>query len=317
VRSVEDVGSVENESATRTWVSACLVVRNEESVLERCLASLNGVVDEIVLVHDGACEDRTLEIAERHGCRIYTLPLVGHSEASRVFAFGQARGEWILSIDADEYLGDQLRSQLRALVEKERVNGYELLWRMWDGERYITENGPYKLALYRRSRVHLLGMIHSAAIVDPPIRRVELQLEHRPQYNNLALRTVLTKWRRWARINASEFLMSFADLPKFNWQGSSDWPRRRRLLNRLAPLLFAPYAPAVFLINLARERGVYAWRENLRMSLGQAIYASMVQFYVAKYLYLGGADDRAAREPPRPVASRSSGRPGARGASLD
>lgn len=44
-------------------ISACLVVRNEEAVIERCLESLAGVVDEIVLVHDGECEDRTLEIA--------------------------------------------------------------------------------------------------------------------------------------------------------------------------------------------------------------------------------------------------------------
>ena len=86
-----------------------------------------------MLVHDGECEDRTLEIAERYGCRIYVRPLVGHAEASTVFAFEQARGEWILSIDADEYLSEPLRDGLRELVADERVNGYELLWRMWDG----------------------------------------------------------------------------------------------------------------------------------------------------------------------------------------
>jgi hypothetical protein len=55
----------------RPSVSACLVLRNEEAVVERCLRSLEGVVEEIVLVHDGECEDRTLEIAERHGCQIH------------------------------------------------------------------------------------------------------------------------------------------------------------------------------------------------------------------------------------------------------
>lgn len=285
-------------------VSACLVVRNEEAVLERCLQSLAGVVDEVIFVHDGECEDRTLEIAEQHGCRIFVRPLVGHAEASTVFAFEQARGEWILSIDADEYLSEPLRDAIGELVASERVNGYELLWRMWDGRRYITESGPYKLALFRRSSVHLLGIIHGVEQVDPPVSRIDLQLEHRPQYNNLALATVLTKWRRWARINAREFLMPYAALPKFNWELASDWPRRRRVLNRLAPLLFLPYVPVVFVINLARERGVYSLKENLRMSLGQAIYAGMVQFYVAKYSYLGGRDSPAA-EPPRPGAARA------------
>jgi glycosyltransferase involved in cell wall biosynthesis len=282
-------------------ISACLVVRNEEAVLERCLQSLAGVVDEIVLVHDGECEDRTLEIAAAHGCRVFMRPLVGHAEASTVFAFEQATGEWVLSLDADEYLSEQLRARLRDLVGEERVNGYELLWRMWDGRRYITEDGPYKLALFRRASVHLLGMIHGVERVDPPVVRVELQLEHRPQYNNLALTTVLTKWRRWARINAGEFLMPFAEVPRFNWDGPADWPRRRRILNRLAPLLFVPYVPAVFAVNMARERGVYSLRENMRMSLGQAIYAGMVQFYVAKYTYLG-VERSAAVEPPRPGA---------------
>jgi glycosyltransferase involved in cell wall biosynthesis len=294
--------STDTASVTPGSISACLVLRNEETVVERCLASLVDVVDEVVLVHDGECQDRTLEIARRYGCRVYVRPLVGHAEASTVFAYEQARGEWILSIDADEYLSEPLRSRLRGLASDEDVNGYELLWRMWDGERYITENGPYKLALFRRSKVHLLGMIHGIERVDEPICRLELQLEHRPRYNNLALATVLTKWRRWARINAREFLMSYADIPRFNWDGPTDWPARRRVLNRLSPLLFVPYAPAVFLVNLARERSVYGWRENLRMSLGQAIYAAMVQFYVARYLYLGGGDDAAALEPPRPRA---------------
>jgi glycosyltransferase involved in cell wall biosynthesis len=283
----------------RPSISACLVLRNEEAVVERCLASLDGVVDEVVVVHDGECEDATLEIAERHGCRIYARPLVGHAEASTVFAYEQARGGWILSIDADEYLSDDLRDGLDELVRAEDINGYELLWRMWDGERYVTEGGPYKLALFRRRSVHLLGMIHGAEQVDAPVRRVQLQLEHRPQYNNLALATMLTKWRRWARINAREFLMPYSAIPRFNWDGPSQWPRRRRILNRLAPLLFVPFVPAVFVVNVLHERGIYTWRENLRMSLGQGLYAGMVQFYVAKYTLLG-IEDSAAGEAPRP-----------------
>jgi glycosyltransferase involved in cell wall biosynthesis len=293
--------SAETALSDSRSVSACLVVRNEEAVIERCLSSLDGVVDEIVLVHDGECEDRTIEIARAHGCRIFVRPLVGHAEASTVFAFGEARGEWILSLDADEYLSQPLADGLRQLVAEQDVNGYELLWRMWDGERYITEQGPYKLALFRRSCVHLLGTIHGVEVVDPPVSRVQLQLEHRPLYNNFALRTVLTKWRRWARINAREFTSPLADVPSFNWQGPGEWPTRRRLLNRLSPLLFLPYVPVVLLVNLWRERDHYGLGENLRMSLYQGLYAGMVQFYVARDTYLR-AGRGAAAEPPRPSA---------------
>jgi glycosyltransferase involved in cell wall biosynthesis len=298
------LGSAEMTPAAPGTVSACVVVRNEEAVIERCLGSLAGVVDEIVLVHDGECEDRTLEIAAQHGCRTFVRPLVGHAEVSTVFAFEQARGEWILSLDADEFLSEPLRAQLRSLVSEPEVNGYEVLWRMWDGRRYITENGPYKLSLFRRSRVHVLGMIHAVERVDPPVRRVALQLEHRPLYNNYALRTMLTKHRRWARINAREFLGDLGALPSFNWDGPVAWPARRRILNRLSPLLVLPYVPLVFVASFMRERGYYGLRENLRMAFGQAIYGGLVQFYVARYLYLGvpRGDEHPAEEPPRPRA---------------
>ena len=61
----------------------------------------------------------------------------------------------------------------------------------------------------------------------------------------------------------------------------------------------------MFAISFMRERGYYGLRENLRMAFSQAIYAGMVQFYVAKYLYLGvdGDAERAASEPPRPASA--------------
>ncbi len=304
-RAGEQQGLMREDTLPPESISACLVVRNEEQVIERCLASLAGVVDEIVLVHDGDCEDGTLDIAERYGCRIFVHPLVGHSEVPNIFACERARGEWIMSLDADEFLSDALCERIRELVGDERVNGYELLWRMWDGQRYITDDGPFKRALYRRACVHMLGVIHSPEQVDPPVKRVDLQLEHRPAYNNFALRTVLTKWRRWARIHAKELLTDFADLPKFNWQGPEEWPRQRHLLNRLSPLLCIPYLPVVMVINVWRERHFTPLVRNLRMAFYQGVYASMVQFYVAKYLYLdrrqgAGSTHAAASASPRP-----------------
>ncbi len=283
-------------------VTACVVVRNEEAVIDRCLSSLAGVVQEIVLVHDGECEDRTLEIAERHGARVFVRPLVGHAEAATVFAFEQARSEWILSLDADEFLSEELRRQLPRLLAEAAVNGYELVWKMWDGRRYISEKGPHKLALFRRSCVHVLGMVHAIEQVDPPIVRTELHLEHRPLYNNFTLALVFTKWRRWARIQAREYLRDLAELPRFNWEGTPSWPPRRRVLNRLSPLLFPVYFPGALLQNLLNSRGTYSPRVNLKISFYHGLLASMTQFYVAKYLYLG-LDDDPASEPPRPVSA--------------
>jgi glycosyltransferase involved in cell wall biosynthesis len=305
VKSLPEDRVADRENA----ISACVVVRNEEAVVGRCLDSLDGVVDEIVLVHDGECDDRTLEIAERHGCRIFVRPLVGHAEVATIFAYEQARGEWILTIDADEYLSEPLRRELPALATEEGVNGYEFLWPIWHRGRHASSKGPFRLSLFRRSRVHVLGMMHAVERVDPPVRRLFLVLEHRPLYDNYALRTMLKKQRRWARINAREFVGDLADLPRFNWDGPVAWPRRRTLLNRFSPLLVLPYFPVVLAVALVRASPYASPRVNLRLAFSQALYASMVQFYVAKYLYFGaGEGDRyAASEPPRPSAVRREG----------
>jgi glycosyltransferase involved in cell wall biosynthesis len=267
-------------------VTAALVVHNEEAVIERCLRSLDGVVDEIVVIHDGPCEDRTLEIAQRYGARTAELPRIGHSEHYTVTAYEWATSEWLLGIDADEFLSDDLRRELRNLIARDDVNGYELLWRMWDGTRYVTEKGPYKRCLFRRSAVHMIGLIHNVEQVDPPVLRSDLQLEHRPLYNNFTLRSMMGKWRRWARVHAEESLTPLEELPAFNMPVRARWTWRRRVLNALSPVLVVPYFAGTLLMQLWRGREMLSLRENLRFAVYTAIYSTMVQVYVAKKLYV-------------------------------
>ena len=280
-----------SDSATgraRPTISACVVARNEERLIRRCLSSFADLVDEIVFVHDGECEDRTLEIAEEFGCRIFVRPLRGHADASKVFAFGESRCEWILGVDADEFLSEGLRAHLHELVSDPEVNGYRFLWPFWDGQRYVSspEKSWRKLQLYRRESLHAVGNLHLTIEVDQPVVDVDYHLEHRPEYNNWTLRTTLTKWR----VSAREHLSDYSELPTFNWQGQTSWPPRRKLLNRLSPLLFLAYGPAVFVLELRKHRDELTPRRNLSMAFNYAVYAAMHQLYVAKYLYLGFPD---------------------------
>jgi glycosyltransferase involved in cell wall biosynthesis len=276
-------------AAARPKISACVVARNEERLIGRCLGSFADLVDEIVFVHDGECQDRTLEIAEEYGCRIFVRPLRGHADASKVFAFSQTRYEWILGVDADEFLSPGLRAHLHELVRDSDVNGYRFLWPFWDGHRYVSspEKSWRKLQLYRREALHAVGNLHLTIDVDEPVVDVDYHLEHRPEYNNWTLRTTLTKWRGWARVGAREHLSDYSELPTFNWDGPTQWPPRRRLLNRLSPLLFIPYGPAVFALELYAHRHELTPRRNLSMAFNYGVYAAMHQWYVAKYLYFG------------------------------
>lgn len=265
-------------------ISACIVAYNEERVIERCLHSLRGVVDELVLVHDGHCSDRTLEIARAHGARVFVREHVGHGEYHRPFAYEQARGEWVLRIDADEFLSDELRLELRELVRDAQVDGFEFEWRMWDGRRYVTHRGPFRLALMRRSAVRLLGLIQQAESVDGEVMRTDLLLEHRPLYNNFSLPVIATKWRRWARIHAREYLSDRRAAPTYRVRASG-WPRWRRVSNRLAPLLLVPHALATFCITF-RQLSFLSSKLRVRFSAYQAVYVGLVQAQLVKLLYV-------------------------------
>lgn len=90
-----------------------VIAVNEEKNLARCLESSKGLVSEIVVVDSGST-DRTTEIAESFGARVYFNPWPGHVAQKNV-ALSHCRQSWILSLDADEVLSTDLCRSVREL----------------------------------------------------------------------------------------------------------------------------------------------------------------------------------------------------------
>ncbi len=270
-------------------IAACLVVRHEAALIERCLNSLAGVVDDIVVVHDGACEDDTLAIAARAGARVFVRERYGHSEYHLPFAYEQARGDWVLTIDADEFLSSELRRQLRDLAAAPDVNGYELLWPLWDGRRYLTTRGPHKRALARRSALRMVGIIHSKGEVEGRVVRVALRLDHQPSYDNFAPGIMWRKWRPRAVLQADEYLADLNTMPRFNYPGEVRWTPRRQWTNRWAGLLIGPAALHTFVHVFRSLRGEIPLGPRARFAFTQALYRGMVTAQVAARRHLRGS----------------------------
>ncbi|MGQ0613588.1 MAG: glycosyltransferase [Planctomycetaceae bacterium] len=96
-------------------ISVCLIAQDVEPLLPRWLANVAPVAHEIVAV-DGGSRDATPRLLESHPkVRLFHRPFDGHGP-QRNFAIDQARGDWILSVDADELLGDRLRHILPRLA---------------------------------------------------------------------------------------------------------------------------------------------------------------------------------------------------------
>ena len=97
-----------------------MIVRNEAERLERCLASVAGFVDEMVVVDTGS-DDGTAAIAANCGASVHHLPWPGDFAPARNHALDLVRGDWVLVLDADEWLRPEARAPLRALMEQPPV----------------------------------------------------------------------------------------------------------------------------------------------------------------------------------------------------
>jgi len=132
-------------------LSLCMIVKNEEAHLSRCLESVRGLVDEIIVVDTG-CTDRTVEIARSFGARIFQFSWQDDFARARNFSLDQATGDWILVLDADESIAARdhakileplLRDDLDAVMAVQRHYMTTLVVGWQPGAGGYDEGNPY------------------------------------------------------------------------------------------------------------------------------------------------------------------------------
>lgn len=122
----------------RPRVSLCMIVRDEAAQLGRCLDSLAGVVDEMVIVDTGSV-DATPQLAESYGARVLHRPWDGSFSAARNASLDAATGDWVLIVDADEALVDGDRLHHAIATAAPEVEGFVTPIVNFVGERDYEE----------------------------------------------------------------------------------------------------------------------------------------------------------------------------------
>ena len=84
-------------------ISLCMIVKNEENVIDRCLNCVKDVVDEMIIVDTGST-DNTIAKAESLGAKIYNFQWIDDFAEARNFSFSKATKDYILWLDADDVL---------------------------------------------------------------------------------------------------------------------------------------------------------------------------------------------------------------------
>ncbi len=147
---------------SRKSLSLCAITKDEEASLPRLLASVEGLVDEVVIADTGS-KDRTVEIAEQFGAKVVHFEWCDDFSAAYNCSLDHASGEWILLLDADEELAPGFHDKIRKLIKSEEAFAYTMLRQDYYGDEVSDQNFSEMLQtrLFRnRESVRFLGRIH-------------------------------------------------------------------------------------------------------------------------------------------------------------
>jgi glycosyltransferase involved in cell wall biosynthesis len=189
----------------RPRVSVVVITWNEEERLRACLESA-AWADELVVV-DAESRDKTVQIAREFTDHVLVRPWPGFAEQKN-FALDEARGDWVLSLDADEEVSGELREEIRSLLDADApCVGYRIPRRNIFWGRWVRHGGLYpdwQLRLFRRGRGRFVGRaVHESVEVDGPVGRLRSPLVHR-SYRDAA--DFLTRANRYSSLAAEDWL---------------------------------------------------------------------------------------------------------------
>ncbi|MCL2039779.1 MAG: glycosyltransferase family 2 protein [Bacteroidetes bacterium] len=147
-------------------LSLCMIVKNEEKMLAGCLESVKNIVDEIIIVDTGST-DKTLEIANKYGAKIYYFEWINDFSEARNESIKHSTSQWILYLDADERLTTESQNAIRTLINtaNEEVGAYYVViesdHRQLDGSTE-SHKGAYP-RLFRNlgyPNIKFMGRVH-------------------------------------------------------------------------------------------------------------------------------------------------------------
>lgn len=164
-------------------ISLCMIVKNEEQVLSRCLDSLKGLMDEIIIVDTGST-DSTKEIAEKYTDKVYDFKWCDDFSAARNYASSFASCDYIYIADADEVLDEENRKafmQLKQVLLPE-IDIVQMLYSgQYEANTVYNFNEEYRAKLFKRIRTfEFKNPVHEVLRTEPVVFDSDIRIFHKP-----------------------------------------------------------------------------------------------------------------------------------------
>ncbi|HEY1660960.1 MAG TPA: hypothetical protein VGI03_00945 [Verrucomicrobiae bacterium] len=212
-------------------VTLVVCVHLQRDLLERLIRESRGCYDELIVLHDIPDAQNVREVVEAAGGRFFERPPAFLQEPHWPFAWGQAKHDWILRLDADEFPGGEMKKWLlefrNAPEPPAEVSGYTCIWPMWDGQCAITKKWPAgHLFLFNKQRIRFFGMCEMTPVPDGKLEPLDFILHHQPRRKSYGFYNMLIRGqsRRGSQFVAHCLLGKPTDLVCWRWQ-DENWPR--------------------------------------------------------------------------------------------
>lgn len=158
-------------------ISLCMIVRNEARWLPKCLNSVKGIVDEMIIVDTGST-DETVKIAEGYGAQVSHLAWNDNFSEARNHAIKHAAGDWILHLDADEELAKEDIPLVKRVIKSKEKNGVYCLF--YSTQKDTSGHSQFYLPRLFRNNigVYYKGRIHETPVIPGTISFSNIRIIH-------------------------------------------------------------------------------------------------------------------------------------------
>jgi len=161
-------------------LSLIVIVKNGASTIQKCLASVMGLATEMIVLDSGST-DNTIEICKRYTDKIYETDWPGYG-IQKGRALAKATGDWILSLDADEWLSDDLREEIKSTLQNPKGKLYRFPRRtMYCGYwiRFGDVGRDKKIGLFQRGAATFNdNIVHEGLCTQETIHDLQSKLYH-------------------------------------------------------------------------------------------------------------------------------------------
>jgi glycosyltransferase involved in cell wall biosynthesis len=187
-------------------LSVIVISKNEEAAIDRCLASVRWA-EELIVVDCGST-DRTLEICREHGAKVHVTSDWPGFGPQKNRALAHATGNWVLSIDADEWVSPELTASIQAVIAGSgAVAAYELQRLSSFCGRFMRHSGWWPdpvVRLFQRDKARFSDdLVHERLLVDGAVARLDGLLFHETLRN---LDELLEKMNQYTTAGAQMLL---------------------------------------------------------------------------------------------------------------